>query len=158
MADSLLKASHLTKTFEAHKEANAECSVSFQDWQTKKESEHPQFKYWSLVMQFQLSILQMVHSLRCENFTKYVESLTKLMPWLFALDHTHYARWLSVHIRDMTMLEHTHPEVFCGQKKQEQILVSRTKTVHVVVIALVSRTKTMLYVVVIVLVSMCLWL
>ena len=96
------------RAFEAHKEANAECSVSFQDWQTKKESEHPQFKYWSLVMQFQLSILQMVHSLRCENFTKYVESLTKLMPWLFALDHTHYARWLSVHIRDMTMLEHTH--------------------------------------------------
>ena len=23
------------------------------------------------------------------------------MPWIFALDHTNYSRWLSVHIRDM---------------------------------------------------------
>ena len=33
------------------------------------------------------------------------------MPWMFALDHTHYSRWLSVHIRDMTILAKKHPEV-----------------------------------------------
>ena len=30
---------------------------------------------------------------------------------MFALDHTHYARWLSVHIRDMTSLSNTHPDI-----------------------------------------------
>ena len=33
------------------------------------------------------------------------------MPWMFALDHTHYSRWLSVHIRDMTTLAERHPDV-----------------------------------------------
>lgn len=33
------------------------------------------------------------------------------MPWIFALDHTHYSRWLSVHIRDMMTLTQKHPEV-----------------------------------------------
>ena len=30
---------------------------------------------------------------------------------MFALDHTHYARWLSVNVRDMTALPDTHPDV-----------------------------------------------
>lgn len=34
------------------------------------------------------------------------------MPWLFSLDHTNYARWLSVHIRDMANLEQIHPDIF----------------------------------------------
>ena len=33
------------------------------------------------------------------------------MPWMFVLDHTHYSRWLSVHIRDMTTLAERHPDV-----------------------------------------------
>ncbi|KAL8622037.1 hypothetical protein ACOMHN_056522 [Nucella lapillus] len=31
---------------------------------------------------------------------------------MFALDHINYARWLSIHIRDLCMLESQHPEVF----------------------------------------------
>ena len=34
------------------------------------------------------------------------------MPWFFALNHTNYARWLPVHIRDMILLEESHPAVF----------------------------------------------
>ena len=30
---------------------------------------------------------------------------------MFALDHTHYSRWLSVHIRDMMTLADRHPAV-----------------------------------------------
>ena len=32
------------------------------------------------------------------------------MPWFFAFNHTHYARWLSC---DMLQLQETNPEVFC---------------------------------------------
>ena len=47
---------------------------------------------------------------RTGNFALYVDSLTKLAPWFFILDHTNYARWVPVHIRDMANLHRTHPE------------------------------------------------
>ena len=33
------------------------------------------------------------------------------MPWMFALSHIHYSRWLPVHIRDMMALASEHLEV-----------------------------------------------
>ena len=35
----------------------------------------------------------------------------KLTPRIFALDHVKYARWASVHIRDMASLKHIYSEV-----------------------------------------------
>ena len=46
----------------------------------------------------------------------YAESLTEIVTWLFALDHTHYSRWLSVHIRDMMMLSEKQPGVMAEFK------------------------------------------
>ena len=40
-----------------------------------------------------------------------MESLAEIVTWFFALDHTHYSRWLSVHIRDMMMLSEKQPGV-----------------------------------------------
>ena len=34
------------------------------------------------------------------------------MPWYFAMNRFNYARWLSVHIRDMSNLEEMHLDVF----------------------------------------------
>ena len=34
------------------------------------------------------------------------------MTWFFALDHYNYSRWIPVHIRDMTTLYLTHPEIY----------------------------------------------
>ena len=33
------------------------------------------------------------------------------MPWMFALNHIYYFRWLPVHIRDTMTLASKHPEV-----------------------------------------------
>lgn len=33
------------------------------------------------------------------------------MTWIFALDHTRYSRWLSIHIPDMMTLADKHPDV-----------------------------------------------
>ena len=52
-----------------------------------------------------------VRSLREGNFDLYVQSLAQIVPWMFALDHTHYSRWLSVHIRDMMSLSVNHPNI-----------------------------------------------
>ena len=45
------------------------------------------------------------------NFHEYVEALLRLNPWVFSLDHVNYARWLSVHIRDMISLPEMHPSL-----------------------------------------------
>ena len=53
-----------------------------------------------------------VRSLREANFSMYQDALTELLPWFFALDHTNYARWIPVHLRDMAELANKHPDVF----------------------------------------------
>ncbi len=40
-----------------------------------------------------------------------MDSLTQIVPWMFALDHTHYSRLLPVHIRDMMQLSEKHPAI-----------------------------------------------
>ena len=62
-------------------------------------------------MQLEVILISFVRSLRQDNFELYIESLKKLAPWMFALDHINYARWLPVHLRDMLLLKHKHPEV-----------------------------------------------
>ena len=68
-------------------------------------SEHHQFDYWYKVWQLELLFLQFLRSQRQQRFVPYVESLGKIIPWMFALDHYHYARWMTVHVRDLLALE-----------------------------------------------------
>ena len=52
-----------------------------------------------------------VRSLREADFKVYLESLAQIVPWFFSLDHTNYARWIPVHLRDMVTLAEKHPAV-----------------------------------------------
>ena len=45
------------------------------------------------------------------NFRLYKESIKRLLPWSFALDHTNYSRWLSVHLVDMFQLEKLNTDI-----------------------------------------------
>ena len=62
-------------------------------------------------MRLEVILLSFVRSLRQGNFELYIESLKKLAPWMFALDHTNYARWLPVHLHYVLLLKQKHPEV-----------------------------------------------
>ena len=53
-------------------------------------------------------MLLYVRVIREDDFQLYVESLTKVVPWMFALDHTHNSMWLPVHTRDMMLLSQKH--------------------------------------------------
>ena len=75
-------------------------------------SQIPQFKYWHTTFQLEMILLRFVRSIRCGEFGLYVNSLSEIAPWCFTLDHSNYARWLSVHIRDMLNLENKHPELY----------------------------------------------
>ena len=42
-----------------------------------------------------------------QSFSVYLHALTEFLPWFFALDHTNYAYWIPVHLRDMTDIQDT---------------------------------------------------
>ena len=53
-----------------------------------------------------------VRSIREGNFPLHVLSLMDLLKWFFALGHTSYARWLTVHVFNLISLPTTHPAVY----------------------------------------------
>jgi hypothetical protein len=119
-ADSMLKASHLTRTRHAHQVTAVALAKLQQDaflqtegphnddtkeaWKQEMIQKSPTFQYWDTVLNMELAGLIFVRSHREENFALYVESLKAIVPWFFALDHHNYARWIPVHIRDMESL------------------------------------------------------
>ena len=132
VAESFIKASHLTRTRRAHQvtaaclyilqnkayckyletvDGNAE-QLQFEDWTDAMSEDHPQFLYWCRVLSLELCVLHFVRSVREGNFNLYRDSLSKLAPWMFSMNHINYARWLSIHIRDMCALPAKHPEVY----------------------------------------------
>ena len=84
---------------------------TFDDWKDQMIKQHPQFMYWNTVIELQNILCQFVKSLRTANFELYIESLQMMMPWVFALDHGHYARWLPVHIHDILKFRDSHPDI-----------------------------------------------
>jgi hypothetical protein len=77
---------------------------SFHEWREEMSEKYPQFLYWSGVLELQLCVFQLVRAFREANFTLYVNTIKQILPWMFAMDHPNYARWLSVHYRDMCEL------------------------------------------------------
>lgn len=143
-ADSFLKTSRVSRTRHAHQVTAAvyilmdkayktyregvdegEEPKSFSDWRKQAELESPQFHYWSLTLHFQLTILIFVLSLREGNFQLYKDACKSLAPWFFALDRTHYARWLPVHIRDMGCLEREIPAI-AAEFRNGNFVVNKT--------------------------------
>ena len=144
-AQSFLSASHVSRTRYAHQVTAAslytlmmkayesytkstEVSSSFLCWKKQKDEECSQFHYWSTTLDFQLTILIFVRSIRSGDFGLYISSIQKLLAWFFALDHSNYARWLPVHPCDMMLLQKTHLDIATHFYKGK-FVVSKTKRV-----------------------------
>ncbi len=123
-ADSFIRVSHVSKTRHAHQitaaslyillhkaYSDADTTQPFEDWCTTKARQSVHFDYWLKTLSLQRLLLRYIRSIREGNFQLYVESLTQIMPWMFALDHINYSRCLSVHIRDMITFSNKHPDV-----------------------------------------------
>ena len=104
---------HLLK----HKAYSAYCSGvhgtpdSQHVWEKLSRSDNPQFKYWSTIMELELLMCRFIRSLREGDFPLYVQVCDELCAWLHVMDHTNYARWVPVHVRDMVQLSETHPDI-----------------------------------------------
>ena len=84
----------------------------FDEWCKEMESRSPQFKFWLIVLRMELDYLLFLRAVREGDFLLYTASTEKLLPWIFSLNHIHYARWLTVHHYDMEMLSRTNPDAF----------------------------------------------
>lgn len=62
---------------------------------------------------------------RGELCSEYGETLMQIVPWIFALDHTNYFRWLPLHIIMCELLV-KHPNVF-QQFSSGSFIVHKTK-------------------------------
>ena len=79
-----------------------------------------------------------MRSQRKQLFMDYVESLGKIIPWMFPLDHCHYARWMTIHVRDLVNIEKNCPAVhaqflhgnFVTQKTSNKFSVLAHDQVH----------------------------
>ena len=119
-----------SKYCEGHSEENR---ASFEQWRLDRCKTSTLFNYWNTVLDMQLTVLALIpyecqhcqlhvqnripivwviRSIRGGNIKLYIESLRNLAPWFFSLDQTHYARWMSVHLRDMLNLEINHPNIY----------------------------------------------
>ena len=63
---------------------------SFSCWCIRQKDKHPQFLYWYTTLELELLMLAFVRSLRIGEFDLNVDTLTKLTPWFFSLNHIIY--------------------------------------------------------------------
>ena len=134
VADSFITASHLTRTRREHQVMAASLHLlqhkayqeyvttvtvsdgqelkSFDDCKQEMSNKFPLLLYWDQVLYSEISYLQLAQAFREADFALYIHDLIKIIPWMFALDQTNYARRLSVHIRDMCELPLQHRDVF----------------------------------------------
>ena len=78
----------------------------------KRQSCHPMFKFWNLILQLELLLFEFVKSIRSGKLQLYINTLMKIAPWMFSLDHHNYARWLPVHINEVSQLHQNHLGVY----------------------------------------------
>ena len=64
-----------------------------------------------------------VRAHRARNFSMFVEVLKQLVPLFSALDHTNYARWVPIQIRDMKSLPDS---VRCEFQERHHWVLSKT--------------------------------
>ena len=128
VAESFIKATHVTRTRRVHQVTaaclfilqskvyiepleNVEEPLQFTDWVDKMSQDRLQFLYWNRVLFLELCVLQFIGAIREGNFPLCKKSLASLVPWMFSFDHINYASWMSVDIRDTSLLFSSHPVI-----------------------------------------------
>ena len=53
-------------------------------------------RYWFQMILLEIVLFVFIRSLREANFEMFVTFIKAIVPWMFALDHVHYARMLPV--------------------------------------------------------------
>ena len=93
--------------------------MSFSKWEEDMESRQPQFYYWNMCIKLESLLMRFLGSQHEADYYLYIDSLSDIIPWMFTFNHSHYARWLSVHLHDLSSLksvsQNTHDEFVKGK-------------------------------------------
>ena len=95
---------------EAHEAGNSVLLLFF--WAEERSSSSSMFKYWMLIMKFQISYLVFIRSMKEHIFKPLVKMMIFLVKWFFDFNHYNYARWLSMHIQDLLNFPITCPQLY----------------------------------------------
>ena len=73
-------------------------------------------------------------AIREADFRLYIDALSKIVQWFFALDHTHYSRWVPIHLRDVVSLKQLHPDVYAEFVKRNFVIKKSSRAFSAVAI------------------------
>ena len=141
-AESYLTASSITRTHQRHQltacclhklmktaysdyctetaVSSDEVHSSFEAWCDSRKQQSTQFQFWYLVLwTMELEILSLIRSSREANFDLYRQSLVGLIPFFFANNSVNYARWLPIHLRDMSTLGRNTPSLPMHSREEQ---------------------------------------
>ncbi|KAG7167052.1 hypothetical protein Hamer_G005372 [Homarus americanus] len=96
-ANSFLKAAHVTRTRRGHQITAATLNILQHKAYGKYTEDAQSDGHESLEFE--------------SNSSLYMDALAELCQWFLALDHTHYSRWVPVHLKGMTELSDKHPDL-----------------------------------------------
>ena len=65
-----------------------------------------------MVLQQEVDVMIFVRAIQEADFLLYIDALAKIVPWLFAFDHTNYAGWIPVNLYHLVTLKYCHPVVY----------------------------------------------
>ena len=86
--------------------------MQLEDWISDANKESPTVAFWLLIRKYDQLIFMFIRAHREGKFDLMIESLQKLAPLYFAMDHQNYARWIPIFIRDLQLLPQTIREEF----------------------------------------------
>ena len=90
---------------------------TFNDWKQHSIQSNTNACYWFQVIELESLLFSFIKSLRDADFLLFVKCLKDINPWMFALDHIHYARWLSVFVKVLQQIPSKYPSIFEAFKK-----------------------------------------
>ena len=74
-------------------------------------------KFWPTFIDMATVLLNTIYATRSGNWDLLIESLRDMIPFTFAYDRIHYARYLTVMVAEMTNLEFTNPDIYAEFQK-----------------------------------------
>ena len=110
---------------QAYKDSGTD--LMFGEWCSEMKDKSPTFHFWALVLKMELILLEFLRSIHSVDFQLYVTAMEKMMLCFFALCHTHYIWWLSMHVFDIKMLPANNPDIYQAFQVLCCFIVSRTR-------------------------------
>ena len=86
--------------------------ADFESWRKSINEKNANPCFWFQAIEFEKFLFAFIISLRDADFYSFVKCIEDMMPWMFALDHTHYAKWMSVFREDLKQIPSKYPTVF----------------------------------------------